>query len=117
MNGFAFVWYILPIISFGVIQFFMNKKHLTHQNGLRTPDLVTPILILSVHFTSKNVLNESLLPYFSLMMLLIAMLIAVFHVKYFKVLNYRRYFKMLWRIAFLVISLIYVIVFILQFIL
>lgn len=114
MNGLIFVWYILPIVAFLLIQFVFNKNVFGQQNNLRTPDLATPFLIVSVHFTSKNVLGESLLPYFTLIMLLIAMLIAVFHVRYFKTIDYKRYLKMLWRIAFLVITLFYIVVILLQ---
>ncbi|AQP54414.1 hypothetical protein CBF34_02050 [Vagococcus penaei] len=117
ISEFTLLWYIIPIALFILFKHFGKKYQIERKYGIRTPDLVTPFLLLSVHYISLNSLDESFFPYVTLMLLLIAMLVGVFQVYQFKELNLKKFLKMFWRITFLISFFLYLVLMIVSIIL
>ena len=103
----TFFWLIFPIVLLFVSSLIVKKVMVCKKYGVKAPDIATPFLLLGIHHLSKAVFDESFLPYTLLIVLLVAMMIAVFQAYQFKEIRYKRYFKMVWRVTFLITILIY----------
>ncbi|MGY3766520.1 DUF3397 domain-containing protein [Vagococcus vulneris] len=101
------LWYVIPIALFVLFGHYGKRLQLEKKYGLKTPDLITPFLLISIHYISKSALDESFFPYVTLMLLLTAMLVGVFQVYQFKELHFKKFIKMFWRITFLISFFIY----------
>lgn len=112
-----FFWYLFPIVVFILGGILVKKFSIDEKYGIKAPDIATPFLLIGIHYISKWTFGESFMPYVLLMVLLIGMLVAVFQAYEFKEIKYKRYFKMLWRISFLLIFLIYVLLILISIIL
>ena len=102
-----FLWYLFPVVLLFLSSVIVKKMNMSHKYGIKAPDLATPFLLLGIHHLSKATFEESFLPYTLLIVLLVSMLIAVFQAYQFKEIRYKRYFKMVWRVTFLITLLIY----------
>lgn len=102
-----FLWYIFPILLLVISSLLIKKLSLDDKYGIKAPDISTPFLLLGIRQLSRLTFDSSFLPYTLLIVLLVSMLIAVFQAYQFREINYKRYFKMVWRITFLITLLIY----------
>ncbi len=103
----TFFWYVFPVILLFISSFIIKKTSLERKYGIKSPDIATPFLLVGIHYLSRATFDESFLPYTLLIVLLVSMLVAVFQAYQFKEIKYKRYFKMVWRIVFLITLLIY----------
>lgn len=102
-----FFWYIFPILLLFVSSLLVKKLSLDGKYGIKASDVSTPFLLLGIRQLSRLTFDSSFLPYTLLIVLLVSMLVAVFQAYQFKEIKYKRYFKMVWRITFLITLLIY----------
>lgn len=102
-----FLWYIFPILLLVISSLLIKKLSLDDKYGIKAPDISTPFLLVGIRQLSRLTFDSSFLPYTLLIVLLVSMLIAVFQAYQFREINYKRYFKMVWRITFLITLLIY----------
>ncbi|MGY3704381.1 hypothetical protein BW731_08775 [Vagococcus martis] len=104
-----FFWYLFPVIVIIASNLLVKKTHLDKKYGVKAPDIATPFFFVGIHFVSKGTLGDSFLAYVFLMIFFIGMLIAVMLAYQFHEINFKRYFKVLWRMTFLVTLMIYII--------
>lgn len=104
-----FFWYLFPVIVIIASNLLVKKTNIDKKYGIKTPDIATPLFFIGLHFVSVGTLGKSFLAYVFLMIFFIGMIVAIMLAYYFHDINYRRYFKILWRIAFLVTLMIYVV--------
>ncbi|UUV97959.1 DUF3397 domain-containing protein [Vagococcus luciliae] len=104
-----FFWYLFPVIVIIASNLLVKKTNIDKKYGIKTPDIVTPFFFIGLHFVSVGTLGKSFLAYVFLMIFFIGMIVAIMLAYYFHDINYRRYFKILWRLAFLVTLMIYVV--------
>ncbi|MEG0286858.1 MAG: DUF3397 domain-containing protein [Vagococcus sp.] len=102
-----FLWYLFPLVLLFLSSLFVKKTNIGTKYGVKAPDIATAFLLIGIHNLSKATFGESFLPYTLLIVLLVSMLIAVFQAYQFKEIRYKRYFKMVWRVTFLITLLIY----------
>lgn len=103
------LWYIFPIIVFLASDYLVNTFKLKQRFNLRTPDITVPFLIVGMHEISKSISTFSILPYFLLTILLLGIGVVVFQAYRYREIMYGRFFKMFWRLTFLLAVLIYLI--------
>lgn len=102
-----FFWYVFPILVTIASILLVRQFKLDEKYGVKAPDIATPFFFIGIHFVSKETLGHSFLPYVFLMIFLIGMIVAVLLAYQFHAIEYKRYFKVLWRITFLVTLMIY----------
>ncbi|NTR79822.1 DUF3397 domain-containing protein, partial [Enterococcus faecium] len=60
-----------------------------------------------MHALSRNTATISILPFFFISVLLLGICIAIFQAYYYEEIIYSRYFKMTWRLVFLLTIVLY----------
>nr|WP_113825247.1 DUF3397 family protein [Enterococcus faecium] len=94
-------WYIYPVIVLFGCQFLVKLFSLNRRFKIKAPDLAIPFLWGGMHALSRNTGSFSILPFFFFSFLLILVCFVVLCAYFFVVLIYPRYFKMTWRLVFL----------------
>ncbi|MDT2596822.1 DUF3397 domain-containing protein [Enterococcus dongliensis] len=103
------LWYIFPIIVFLGSDYIVTIFKLKQRFNLKTPDITVPFLIVGMHEISKSISTFSILPYFLLTILLLGIGVVVFQAYRYRDIMYGRFFKMFWRLTFLLAVLIYLV--------
>lgn len=101
------LWYIFPIIVFLGSDYLVTTFKLKQRFNLKTPDITVPFLVVGMHEISKSITSFSILPYFLLTILLLGIGVVVFQAYRYREIMYGRFFKMFWRLTFLLSILIY----------
>ena len=101
------LWYIFPIIVFLASDYIVTTFKLKQRFNLKTPDITVPFLIVGMHEISKSISTFSILPYFLLSILLLGISVVVFQAYRYREIMYGRFFKMFWRLTFLLSVLVY----------
>lgn len=73
-----------------------------------------PFLFLGLNELSKDSYNQSIVPYLIISVLLLGICVALFQAYYYGEILYGRYFKMFWRLTFLLTLLLYVLLILLN---
>ena len=107
-------WYIFPAIVIFGCQFLVKMFALTRRFKVKAPDLAVPFLWGGIHALSRNTATSSFLPFLLITILLMAICIAIFQAYYYDELVYSRYFKMTWRLTFLVTLVMYIVLIVLN---
>ncbi|OTO20212.1 hypothetical protein A5875_001562 [Enterococcus sp. 3H8_DIV0648] len=81
------LWYIFPIIVFLASDYIVTTFKLKQRFNLKTPDITVP--------------------YFLLTILLLGISVVVFQAYRYREIMYGRFFKMFWRLTFLLSVLVY----------
>lgn len=100
-------WYIYPFLIMFASNFIVKRLSLRERAGIRTPDIATFFLFIGLHFLSIESFSVSMMPYVAIIILLIGIGVAIGHARYFGDIQYKRFFKMFWRITFLTTVLLY----------
>ncbi|MGX6978503.1 DUF3397 domain-containing protein [Vagococcus elongatus] len=100
-------WYIYPFLIMFASNFVVKRLSLTERVGVRMPDIATFFLFIGLHFLSIESFSVSMMPYVAIIILLIGIGVAIGHARYFGDIQYKRFFKMFWRITFLATVLLY----------
>jgi hypothetical protein len=101
------LWYIFPIIVFLGSDYIVTTFKLKQRFNLKTPDITVPFLIVGMHEISNIISSFSILPYFLLTILLLGISVVVFQAYRYREIMYGRFFKMFWRLTFLLSVLVY----------
>lgn len=101
------LWYIFPIIVFLASDYIVTTFKLKQRFNLKTPDITIPFLIVGMHEISKSISTFSILPYFLLTILLLGISVVVFQAYRYREIMYGRFFKMFWRLTFLLSFFVY----------
>lgn len=107
-------WYIFPVIVLFACTFLVSTFSLTERWKIKAPDLAIPFLFIGIHELSKDSYDESIMPYFVISILLLGVAVALFQAYYYGEILYRRYFKMFWRLTFLLTFVLYVLLILLN---
>ncbi|QIL45587.1 DUF3397 domain-containing protein [Vagococcus coleopterorum] len=102
-----YLWYIFPVFLFFACQFIIAHTPLTEKFKIKLPDIMTPFLLMGIQALSIDSFQTSTLPYLLIIMLLIGIGVALGHAYYYGDIQYRRFFKIFWRIVFLVSVVVY----------
>ena len=94
-------WYIYPVIVLFGCQFLVKLFSLNRRFKIKAPDLAIPFLWGGMHALSRNTATISILLFFFISVLLLGICIAIFQAYYYEEIIYSRYFKMTWRLVFL----------------
>lgn len=100
--SFLVVFPIFTLFIVFVISKLITKKHrLSIHLAL---DISTIFFIVSVHFLIQSIWHTSLLLYIVIFILLIGMLFVIIHWKFKEEIQYKKVFKGIWRVTFLLFS-------------
>lgn len=100
-------WYIFPVIVLIACNFLVTTFSLTRRFKIKSPDLATPFLLIGMNKIASDITGQSALSYIIIALLLLGIAVAVLHAYYYGEIIYKRYFKMFWRLAFLMSLLAY----------
>ncbi|WP_265455390.1 DUF3397 domain-containing protein [Enterococcus sp. HY326] len=101
-------WLIFPVIALFASNFLTASVRFIKKMGLKTPDLAIPFLFVGLHEISRTVYGHSILPYFMIAVLILGIGVALFHAHYYREIMYGRFFKMFWRLVFLLTMVLYI---------
>lgn len=107
-------WLIYPILlallgrMILLIPFFKKRQ-------IKVVDVMVPFLFIGLHYLSVMLYQHSLIPYMLLSMMLMGMIITIGQAYFFQYIDYKKFFKMYWRLIFVfqIISYIVLILFLL----
>lgn len=94
-------WYVFPVIVLFACNFVISTFSLTERFKIKAPDISIPFLFIGLNELSKNTYGQSIVPYMIISVLLLGICVALFQAYYYGEILYGRYFKMLWRLIFL----------------
>ncbi|MBP2098346.1 hypothetical protein J2Z52_001158 [Enterococcus rivorum] len=107
-------WYVFPIVVLFACNFIISTFSLTERYKVKSPDIAIPFLLLGLNELSKNTYEQSIVPYLIISILLLGIGVAVFQAYYYGEIIYGRYFKMFWRLVFLISMILYVVLILLN---
>ena len=107
-------WLIYPILlallgrMVLLIPFFKKRQ-------VKVVDVMVPFLFIGLHYLSVMLYQHSLIPYMLLSMMLMGMIITIGQAYFFQYIDYKKFFKMYWRLIFVfqIISYLVLILFLL----
>lgn len=107
-------WLIYPILlallgrMVLLIPFFKKRQ-------IKVVDVMVPFLFIGLHYLSVMLYQHSLIPYMLLSMMLMGMIITIGQAYFFQYIDYKKFFKMYWRLIFVfqIISYLVLILFLL----
>lgn len=107
-------WLIYPILlallgrMVLLIPFFKKRQ-------IKVVDVMVPFLFIGLHYLSVMLYQNSLIPYMLLSMMLMGMIITIGQAYFFQYIDYKKFFKMYWRLIFVfqIISYLVLILFLL----
>lgn len=105
--SFLVVFPIFTLFIVFVISKLITKKHRFSIH--LALDISTFFFILSVHFLIQSIWNTSLFIYIIIFILLIGMIFVIIHWKLKEEMEYKKIFKGIWRITFLLFFTLYVV--------
>lgn len=100
-------WLIFPVIALFASNFLTATVGFIKKMGLKTPDLAVLFLFVGLHELAQTVYGHSILPYFMIAVLILGIGVALFHAHYYREIMYGRFFKMFWRLVFLLSMVLY----------
>lgn len=104
-----FIWYIFPVVIMLGAQFIVDTFHLRERWKIKAPDLAVPFLVIGIHEISKAFMPFSILPYVLLGICLLGIAVVIFQAYRYREIVYGRFFKMFWRLTFLIACLLYLV--------
>lgn len=102
---------LLFLVPFVVIYFHQRINLILSQANLpfKTPDVLNIYLIIGIHFFSRIAFGTTWLTSFTLIISLIGLAMVAYLIYKKKPIDYTRFFKVWWRIVFLVSFVFYLI--------
>ncbi|MBM7689509.1 hypothetical protein BCR24_12135 [Enterococcus ureilyticus] len=100
-------WYVFPVIVLFACNFIISTFSLTERFKVKAPDISIPFLFIGLNELSKDSYGQSIVPYMIISVLLLGICVAVFQAYYYGEILYGRYFKMFWRLVFLLSLVLY----------
>lgn len=100
-------WYIFPIVLLFASNFIVTALSLDSRFKIKSVDFATPFLLIGLNKLSKDIYKESIVPYVIITILLFGIVIAILHAYRYGNIQYQRYFKMYWRVIFLLTVIMY----------
>lgn len=100
-------WYVFPVIVLFACNFLISTFSLTERFKVKAPDIAIPFLFIGLNELSKDSYGQSIVPYMVISVLLLGICVAVFQAYYYGEILYGRYFKMFWRLVFLLSIILY----------
>ncbi|ALS37277.1 MULTISPECIES: DUF3397 domain-containing protein [Enterococcus] len=100
-------WYVFPVIVLFACNFIISTFSLTERFKVKAPDISIPFLFIGLNELSKDSYGQSIVPYMVISVLLLGICVAVFQAYYYGEILYGRYFKMFWRLVFLLSLILY----------
>lgn len=94
-------WLLFPILVLLGSKILVSLFSLTRRFNIKTPDIAVVFLFVGIHFLSMAIFKESILPYFTLTIVILGMALAGFQAYFYDEIDYRRYLKLYWRSTFL----------------
>ncbi|WP_423189677.1 DUF3397 family protein [Alkalibacterium sp. f15] len=100
-------FYLAPFIIF-VFSKWINKQFKSIQLSIKVVDLIIPYMILLLFIISQLYLAINLLPYLFIIISVLGILLASYYTFYRQELNLYLFFRMWWRIVFIICLITYV---------
>ncbi len=107
-------WYLFPMIVWAALQLLSSVFSLNKRFSIKAVDLTVPFLLFGIQKLSKMALGSSVLPYFLITLCLLGIGLAFFQAYFYDELEYRRFFKMYWRFAFLLCVILHIVLILLS---
>ncbi|EOH93443.1 lipoprotein [Enterococcus haemoperoxidus ATCC BAA-382] len=107
-------WYVFPLIVLFACNFIISTFSLTERFKVKAPDISIPFLFIGLNELSKDSYGQSIVPYMVISVLLLGICVAVFQAYYYGEILYGRYFKMFWRLVFLLSLMLYAVLILLN---
>lgn len=105
-----------PVIILLGSDYIVSALKLKQRFNIKVPDISVPFLFVGMHEISKHISTFSILPYFLLTILLLGIAVVLFQAYRYREIVYGRFFKMFWRMTFLLSVVMYFILIIASFI-
>lgn len=101
---------VFPIFTLFIVFVISKLTTKKHRFSIHLAlDISTFFFILSVHFLIQSIWNTSLFIYIIIFILLIGMIFVIIHWKLKEEIDYKKVFKGIWRITFLLFFTLYVV--------
>ncbi|MBO0422661.1 hypothetical protein BCR22_06885 [Enterococcus plantarum] len=107
-------WYVFPVIVLFASNFIISTFSLTERFKVKAPDISIPFLFIGLNELSKDSYGQTIVPYMIISVLLLGICVAVFQAYYYGEILYGRYFKMFWRLVFLLSLVLYAVLILLN---
>lgn len=104
-----FFWYIFPILVLFATRFAITRFSIFKKYAIKSVDLATFFLIIGLHELSMETYSGSIFPFWLIVVMLLGIVLAVFFAYYYGEVDYHRFFKMFWRLTFLLTIILYLV--------
>jgi hypothetical protein len=115
---FILLWIIYPVVVFYGLSYLMNRFNFQEKVPfkIKVIDIATLFLFVGLHGLSELAFQQSILPYFLMSILLLGICVAAFQAYFLEEIKWPRFFKMFWRLTFMITCVVYLVMIIFAFI-
>lgn len=103
----AIYFFLVPVVAQFFVRFFDLKRF-----SIKFPDLSLPFLAIASLWISDQYFTHSFLPQYLLMVCLLAIATCLFILRKagnIRIFSYKRFFKIFWRMAYLLTAIFYIV--------
>lgn len=101
------LFYICPYLLL-IPSRLVNKVFKRYENKVRGVDFVVPVLIFSIHIFSVLIVGKSFIPYFTLVISIIGLILSTIFAFKHKKLTILKVLRVWWRYVFICALLVYI---------
>ncbi|MEY8458646.1 DUF3397 domain-containing protein [Lactococcus ileimucosae] len=101
---------LYPLLTWLVLVFafkFLRIRQLTRRK-LLIADVYVLFLIYGLQLFSEQLTAVNILPYYLLILSILALILLLLDLFYYKAFNYKRFFKLFWRLTFIITLALYI---------
>ncbi len=104
-------FFLIPFLAQSLVRYFDLKRF-----SIKFPDLSLPFLAVAIIYISGRYFTHNFFPQYLLMMCLLAIATCLFILRKagkIKIFSYKRFFKLFWRMGYLLTAIFYIVTLIL----
>lgn len=99
---------LYPILLFILTPLVFKFFRIRTFSSINIPDVMTFFLIFGLHYFSRKLTHMSIIPYFSLLVSLLAMILLLLDLFYYRAFAAKQFIHLFWRLTFFITLLLYI---------
>ncbi|WP_019781438.1 DUF3397 domain-containing protein [Streptococcus sobrinus] len=100
-------FFIIPFLAQSLVRYFVLKRF-----SIKFPDLSLPFLAVAIIYISGRYFTHNFFPQYLLMMCMLAIATCLFILRKagkIRIFSYKRFFKLFWRMGYLLTAIFYIV--------
>ena len=98
---------LYPIILLILMPLLFKFFRIRTFSSINIPDVMTFFLIVGLHYFSRKLAHISIIPYFSLLVSVLALILLLLDLFYYRYFSAKQFIHLFWRLTFFITLILY----------